>query len=77
MSNLRILILPIAILCLSGCSKLSTGWQNSTGVDLEAYYSTKTNVVCFTTSRGGDNIYCLPADKVKTKEMAKDKWVIV
>lgn len=72
-----ILFVPVR-LSLSGCSKISTDFQNVIGAKVEAYHSAKTNVVCFTTSSGKqDNIYCLPDSQVNTSKLKNNTWVAV
>jgi uncharacterized protein YceK len=74
----RLFVAIFAVGLLSGCSKISTVKQNMIGQDLEAYYSVKTQVVCFTTtSSAGDHVFCLPAKQVDTNELTPGGWRVV
>jgi len=75
---MKYLVLALMIVSLCGCSKVSTTIQNVTGHDVEAYYSKKLNVVCFTTSSSHqDNIYCLPGSQVMTFSLSDGKWNVI
>ena len=66
----------ISFLFLSGCSKMSTGLQNITGTDIEAYYSDTADIVCLTTTNT-HGIYCLPASQVNIKKLKTGEWTVI
>jgi len=73
-----IIAIGLFVFALSGCSRISTAMQNISGVSLEAYYSQKTKVVCFTTSSDKqENIYCLPQKDVDTNKLSPESWEVI
>lgn len=62
-------------LALSGCSNFTNYVANFSGPQIDAYHSTKTKVVCFS-SAGAVNVFCMPDSEVDTSQIANDKWVV-
>ncbi len=73
----KLIVVVTLMVLLVGCTSRYSVWsQNVMGTKLEAYWSQNTNTVCFTTSSGGDNIYCLPASAVNTSMLTPGEWVV-
>jgi len=63
---------------VTSCSSVNTGYQNMFGLKVEAYYSKKTGVVCFTeTNDGKGGLQCLPAKDINTKQLNPGDWTVV